>query len=308
MLNHRSAQCAGSTNTPGDLRERARAGTSALALLAVVFGLAWTVRAEEPVAPKPAVPNAEAQRLIDLEAATNDKLREETKAEVENRYQAGKRLFENLEYEPALKELNLALQLDRSNEKVRALLVQIKDSLGIRNGHIANDLQAASDRVKWESAEKLVELENRIDRAKSLMQETKDGKTLTPPERITRYENALLELERARELIKYMPYGVTVSEQMRETDRLYTEAERAIKSLRAEIDSNTRTGYAKKPPRVAMQLEQPLERTEAPHRDGRNERPLRNGALRPGPPAGREGFGTRPLERGGSRAAGQGAG
>src|SRR4051794_30503706 len=82
-------------------------GRSATDLL--VAGLAVTLSvglafAGEPGTPPQPPPSTEAQRLLELEAINQRKLREETQAEVESHYQAGKRLLENLEYESARKE------------------------------------------------------------------------------------------------------------------------------------------------------------------------------------------------------------
>src|SRR5262249_52866122 len=91
---------------------------------ALIAGLCATVHAGEAVAPDA---EEKAKKLLEQEAANQAKLRAEVKAEVDAHYEAGKRLWENFDYEGAKKELEYALRLNRDDARVRSLLNQVRD-------------------------------------------------------------------------------------------------------------------------------------------------------------------------------------
>ena len=192
-------------------------------------------------APPPPVPDDKAKALLEQEVARQEKLRQEISAEVESHYQAAKRMYDNFDYEPAQKELELAFRLDRSNEKVRSLLLQVRDKFGYRKERIKQAMQNVAEYRQVEVQAALVELDNRLDRGRRYMQQSKDDSTLGTAEKIMRLENALKEFERAKEIVKYLPADVDTSTQANEAGKLTSESEKSIKSLRDGIEQSARS-------------------------------------------------------------------
>ena len=76
------------------------------ALLALCLSATLPARAGEPVTPPPDGANkSNADALLAIEAQKQERLRKEIEAEVENKYQVARRLYENFEYEEAKREL-----------------------------------------------------------------------------------------------------------------------------------------------------------------------------------------------------------
>ena len=224
---------------------------------ACVFALSATLlpvtplRADDtPAAPTtqaaPVPAQSDAAKLLDQAASDQAKLKQEVAIEVEAHYQTGKRLYENFEYEGAKRELELAYRLDGSNEKVRTLLIQVKDKFGERLSRIRSAMSDVAVYKAVETQARLIELDNRIDRARRAMKEAgvegaaAGASALSPAERVVKYENALVELERAREIIKYLPYEVKTGEHRNEVDRLAADADKAVHGIRASLDAGSR--------------------------------------------------------------------
>lgn len=211
--------------------------------------------------------NPDATKLLDQHVADQEKIKAEVAAEVEAHYQTGKRLFENFDFEGAKRELEVAARLDASNEKVRTLLIQVKDKFGEREARIRS---AMSDVIGYKQAmvqAQLIGLENKIANAKRLIAKATAGSSgtvnlpnatlgeaLTPAERVVRLESALVELERAREMIKYLPYEVKTTEQKNEVDRLTSEAEKAVSSIKAGLETASKTEALERS-KAAMELQ-----------------------------------------------------
>ena len=184
-------------------------------------------------APAPSTAEQQAQKLLDEQANSERKLKDEVAAQASAHYEAGKRLFSAFEYEEARRELEQAVQLDRTNEEYRTLLVRVNDVLGIRRDRIKSSIADLYGEHRVAVQEKLVELDNRIDWGMRFMNQAKSDPELSISDRIRRYQQAQLALERARELVKYMPVEVNVEQQSNEVNRLLSELNRAIKA--AEI-------------------------------------------------------------------------
>ncbi len=192
--------------------------------------------------PKPApTPDEKAKALLEQEAAQQEKVRREIDAEVENHYQTAKRLYDNFDFEDAKKELEIAIGLDRGNLKVRTLLQQVRDKFDVRSDRIRLAMEKVAEYRKVEVQQQLIELDNRIDRAKRYMQQAKDDSLLQPEGRISRLDNALSELEKASEIIKFMSIDVNTSEQENEIKKLRVECEKTIASLKTGIATGARS-------------------------------------------------------------------
>ncbi len=209
---------------------------SCAVLLALVFAALSPVRAGE--AGQPAV-DEKAKMLLEQEAANQEKVRKEIAVEVESHYQAGKRLYDSFDYESAKKELELANKLDRANEKVRSLLSKVREKFDYRADRIKNSLQNVAEYRQVEVQSKLVELDNRLDRARRYMA-SRDDSILGTAEKIMRLENALKELERAKEIIKWLTADVDTTSQKNEADKLTNECEKSIKTLHEGMAESAR--------------------------------------------------------------------
>ena len=181
-----------------------------------------------------------AKALLEEEAAKQEKLRKEIAVEVENHYQVGKRMYDNFDYEAAKKELELAYRLDRTNERVHSLLLQVRDKFGYRADRIKQAMQNVAEYRQVEVQAKLVELDNRLDRGRRYMQQANDS-ILSTAERILRYENALKEFEHAKEIVKFLPADVNTDAQKNEADKLTNECEKAIKGLKVGLEESARS-------------------------------------------------------------------
>ncbi|HLX65118.1 MAG TPA: hypothetical protein VKX17_27865 [Planctomycetota bacterium] len=203
-----------------------------LATALLAFALCAPALAGEAVAPEA---EDKAKKLLEQEAITQAKLKAEIRAEVEAHYEAGKRLYDNFDFEGAKRELEYAAKLDPENGKVRGLLIQVRDKFQHRDARIRSALQNVAEYLQAKTQADLVELDNRIDRGKKYMQEAKDDSHLSPAERKIKYENAMVEFEKAREIIKYLPVVVVTGEQEAEVKSLYNECEKAVAGLKQSV-------------------------------------------------------------------------
>ena len=106
-----------------------------------------------------------------------------------------------------------AYALDRNNQPVRDLLMKVRDKFNYRQDRIGAAMQNVAETRRVEVQAALVELDNRIDRAKRLMQQSKDESSLGTAEKIIKLTNAMSEFEKAIEIIKYLPVEANTSEQ-----------------------------------------------------------------------------------------------
>ena len=212
--------------------------SSVLLSFAMVFAGSYRVHTEEappqPV-PAPVDRGAQAQRLLEEEALSQTKLREELGAQASAHHESGKRLFSAFDYDEARKELELAVRMDPTNVEARRLLIRVNDILGVRGDRIKSAVAQLYGQHKVAVQEKLVELDKGIDWGKRYMDQAQTDPNLSLTDRIRRYEQALRSFERTRELIKWMPVEVNTDEQSNEATRLIGDAGRAIKAAQARL-------------------------------------------------------------------------
>jgi type II secretory pathway component GspD/PulD (secretin)/Flp pilus assembly protein TadD len=179
--------------------------------------------------------SARAKKALDEDAVNDQKLREEIQQQASQHFQAGKELFSVFKYEEALRELELAVQLDRNNAEARNLLIRTKDILGVRRDRIRSAVAQLYNDHKVEITQRLMDLDNRIDWGRRFIREAQENKELSLGDRIRRLENAVGAFERAQELIKWMPVEVNIEEQKNEVARLIGESRKGIKTLQANM-------------------------------------------------------------------------
>ena len=191
-----------------------------------------------PTPPPPAPPSqadSKATQLLEEQAKADKKMREELSAQSNAHLDAGKKLFAAFDYEAAKQEVELAVQLDRSNDEARKLLIRLNDILGVRRDRIRSAVAQLYGEHKVAVQERLVELDNRIDWGKRYVTQAQTDPDLSLTDRIRHYEQALSAFERAQELIKWMPVEVSTDEQANEVARLISETRRAIKSAQVRL-------------------------------------------------------------------------
>jgi type II secretory pathway component GspD/PulD (secretin)/Flp pilus assembly protein TadD len=187
-----------------------------------------------------AQPEDKAQQRLQEEAVSDKKLKEELAAQSNLHFQAGRELFARFDYEGAKRELELAVQLDRTNEEARRLLMRVNDILGVRRDRIRSAVAQLHGEYKISIQEKLVELDNRIDLAKHFIGQAQTDPELSLSERIRRYEQAIGALERSKEFIKWLPVEINVDEQSNEANRLLSDSRKAIKAGQARLQEVNR--------------------------------------------------------------------
>ena len=131
--------------------------------------------------------------------------------------EAGRRLLEDFYYVWAQEELSRALAFDPGNEEAAALMRQAKEVLQHRAQVIAEATRRLSREASVIAQEKYLELVNHYDaaqrnirKAEAVSEATSDGASLS--ESVKHLNKALLHAERAREILKWMPYAVRTAE------------------------------------------------------------------------------------------------
>ncbi|MCY3023412.1 MAG: hypothetical protein NTW87_30905 [Planctomycetota bacterium] len=198
-----------------------------------------------PPPPPPPAANAEAQRLLEKQAEDDKKLREEIAAQAAAKLDAAKRLYAAFNYEDARQEAEAAVRLDPTHEEARKLLLRINDILNVRRDRIRAAVAQLHGEYKVSVQEKLVELDNRVDLAKRAIEDAKTAPDLSLADRIRRDEEALATLERAKELLKWLPVEANVEEQTNEVNRLVSETQKAVKFAQARLQEVDREEAAR---------------------------------------------------------------
>ena len=206
------------------------------------------------------------QKLLAQQAANDPKLRNEIAGQAAAHAVAGQRLLNSFDYEDARKELELAVQLNGTDDKNRALLVRVNDLLGVRRDRIKSAIADLYGSHKVEVQEKLVELDNRIDWGQRYLAATMNDPELSLADRIHGYQQAQIALERARELIKYMPVEVNVEDQGNQVNRQLSYIGKAIKAAEAGLTEADREEAQKLREQFALKRT-PADRFNLPHRE-----------------------------------------
>jgi len=156
----------------------------------------------------------EAARLL-RELAQRDTISAQARA-TRSRYHsaAGRKLYEDLKYEAAARELERALELDPSNAEAAKYLRLTRNILGVRRDRV----RSAAELMIGEKKVKIQELHNEIrrsfERGNALYRRAQqvDSKPGDPDyeeklhESVKDLERSIRECDRTLELIRWMPY------------------------------------------------------------------------------------------------------
>jgi Flp pilus assembly protein TadD len=159
----------------------------------------------------------------------------ESALQAQDHLEAAKRLYKAFEYKAAQAELLRAVNLNQKDEKARELLVEVNDVLNKRQDRIQSAVQSLARSQQVAIQERMVTLDNRLDWGNRYVASAQEDPELTLAERIRRYQQAQDAFERARELVKWMPVGVDVSEQQHEAERMIKEVIHARRDLEVQL-------------------------------------------------------------------------
>lgn len=192
------------------------------------------------------------------EAAEDMTLEEQARyQEADAFYRAGLAAYENAEYEKAERLFSKAVLAYAQHQGAHEMLQKTRSLLGIRDDRICQTLKRLSREKKARVQETLIELANAAERADKLVNESakyREGdRDMAADEVITRQisllNQAITQYNRVLEIIRWLPYGVTLPEEAKVVKANRAEAE----ARRRQLEENLR----------AFQREQAREQAEA---------------------------------------------
>lgn len=156
-------------------------------------------------------------------------------------FAVGRRYYEARKYVKARGALQRARQLDPNNKEVIALLMKVNDALGVRMPTVRTSLEQLRDERLVLIQEKLVALENLLRRAEASLKTavTEVDATLGVErllaEQVRLASRARESAERAREIMKWMPADVDVSDHKKRAMQYIVEARKIIATKLAQL-------------------------------------------------------------------------
>ncbi len=158
----------------------------------------------------------------------------------------GKRLYAAMRDQEARKRLELALRYDRSNTEARLLLEKVKERMSEHRSSMHAALRRFEVRERVAIQERLYELEDHYHRARRMI-----DAAINPPatlilmktaeerlgDGIRQINQAFVHIDRAREIIKWMPYAIDLSEHETRLNRLQREGEDAKRRFIIELNA-----------------------------------------------------------------------
>jgi general secretion pathway protein D len=164
--------------------------------------------------------------------------------------EVGKRFLEEMKYQEARAALLRAVSLDPNNKEATSLLDRVNEVLGLRMPGVQTALEKLAGERTVVVQEKLVDLENSLKHAQRTLMKIGEVEKDTSKsiewrlaEQVRLSSRAIEQAERAREIIKWMPYEVNTSDHKVSADRLLREA-RQISASKVEAlrNAKVRTG------------------------------------------------------------------
>jgi len=194
-----------------------------------------------------------------LEEQSKAQAIEEKAAVQRSRYfqEVGRRFLDEMKYAEARENLQKAVALDPQNKEAAQLLEKVNELLGVRMPQLRTALDRVAEERKVAVQEKLIELENCLRHGQKKLEEAMRGAdpSLSAESALARQvslaDRAVEYAERAREIIKWMPYEVDVSKRSEEAEKLLAQArsfrQKKLADLSAEkIRSGQRQVEARK--------------------------------------------------------------
>ncbi|MCX7804687.1 MAG: hypothetical protein N3A38_05795 [Planctomycetota bacterium] len=197
----------------------------------------------ETASPPGGSPEERAKRLLEEEAAKEKIRREARRAEADHKFQAGLKLYQDIEYELALREFENALRIDPTHEKAKEYLRRTRAILGRREDKVAEQLKALDNQTRAKIEETLLALQNALEEAEKLeregsgavLEEEYADKEAGLAEQIKKLRAAQDRLTRVREIIRWMPLQVNLAGEQRRTDEAMARVKAKISDKEAEI-------------------------------------------------------------------------
>lgn len=143
--------------------------------------------------------------------------------------EVGRKFYEEMKYVEAREKLMRAAGLDPYNKEAQDLLQKVNDVLGDRTPRVKTALERLADRKRVEVQEKLIELDNALARAAMWLRKIEEADETLGVERMlaeqVRHANLAVDAaERAREIIKWMPYDIKVDDKEKEAEEILFRA------------------------------------------------------------------------------------
>lgn len=161
----------------------------------------------------------------------------------------GRKFYEDMKYVEARGNLNRAVGLDPRSREAQELLDKVNDVLGARTPQVKTSLERLADLKRVAVQEKLIELDNALLHAAMWLRrigEVEIDRSLGVERMLAeqvRYANLAVEAaERAREIVKWMPYDVKVDDKEREAEDILFQARRIRDKKVAILQQEKRKG------------------------------------------------------------------
>jgi general secretion pathway protein D len=141
----------------------------------------------------------------------------------------GRKFYEEMKYVEARENLKRAAGMDPFNKEAAELLEKVNDVLGDRTPQIKTSMERLADLKRVAVQEKLIELDNALAHARMWLRKVEEGDRSLGIEKMlaeqVRYASLAVEhAERAREIVKWMPYVVKVDDKEEEAESILFRA------------------------------------------------------------------------------------
>lgn len=211
------------------------------------------------VEPAPSeTPEQRAARLLEEAAKLGGVRRQADDVQAQTELETGVRLFNNLEYEQAVKHLERAVQLDPTNRVAQEKLRQCRSLLGVRTDRIAEKVRALEQQERVKIQESLVALANALEEGRNYenkgstvpleLEEAAKEKVLA--EQLENLRQAQDRYRRVREIMNYMPPQIDLPNERKTVDESLTRVRQKL------IDKDDEIGFLRR-----LQAQQAAEAT-----------------------------------------------
>ncbi len=161
----------------------------------------------------------------------------------------GRKFYEDMKYVEARDNLNRAVGLDPRSKEAQELLDKVNDVLGARTPQVKTSLERLADLKRVAVQEKLIELDNALLHAAMWLGRIGEveidrslGIERMLAEQVRCANLAVEAAERAREIVKWMPYDVKVDDKEREAEDILFQARRIRDKKVAVLQDEKRKG------------------------------------------------------------------
>lgn len=156
--------------------------------------------------------------------------------------QNGRKLYESFQYERAQAALQKALELDPKSKSAQRYLNLTDELLGLRTAKITTTLEHLRGEKKISAQEQILSLEKNYDKGVQMRKEAfspEDDDDIDHDELLSRQVQSLTRaigrFERARQIMKWMPHHVDLSDHERRVNALLAQTRQDRRNKQAEL-------------------------------------------------------------------------